>query len=430
MEQKISEQSNKLLCIIGLGYVGLPLLMAFSRFRPVIGYDNNSTRIKELAEGYDRNGAFTSKDFFDADVLFTAEEADILAAQIYVVCVPTPITPYKTPDLNPIANVCSIVGKHLKKQDLVVFESTVYPGCTQEFCVPILEKHSGLKVSTDFYLGYSPERINPGDKVHKLANTIKIVSGIDGPSTKRVRHLYGQILNDKLHIAPTIKVAEAAKIVENIQRDVNIALVNELSLIFDRLDIDTFDVVEAAGSKWNFQKYYPGLVGGHCISVDPYYLTYKSEEVGYYPEVILSGRKVNESIVKNVTNKVLQMIGKQDVNLSDSRVLIMGITFKENVRDTRNSKVFDLIHYLQSYHIDVEVLDPHADRDEIDSTQSIHFVDNPQGKYHCLVLAVKHEEFTSMSADELHALTLPDGGIIDVKGIYRDLELNRMYWTL
>ena len=430
IDRLISKQDS--ICIIGLGYVGLPLLMAFRHHVNVIGFDNDEARIEQLLDGKDRNGDYLSDDFKDGSFTLSSEESDIADCTVYVVAVPTPITKYKTPDLSALKSASESVGRNLSQGDVVIFESTVYPGCTEEICIPILEKVSGLKNGIGFFTGYSPERINPGDVKHTIKNTIKIVSGTDEKTLEFVASLYELIIEAGVHRAETIKVAEAAKIVENVQRDVNIALVNELSLIFDRLDIDTFDVIKAAATKWNFQTYYPGLVGGHCISVDPYYLTYKAEEVGYYPEVILSGRKVNDSITKNVAKKVLQMIGSQAVRLSQSRVLIMGVTFKENVPDTRNSKVLDLIHYLKSYHIDVEVLDPYADKTELPENYDINLVDEPTGKYHCLVVAVKHKEFAEMSIDDLLALSLEDGGIIDIKGIFRSQsdQLKRNYWTL
>ena len=428
IEKLISEKKS--ICIIGLGYVGLPLLISFSRHVHVIGYDVDIERIKELKQAVDRNGTYSQADFTDVNCTFTADESKTKDAVIYIVAVPTPITKHNTPDLGPLKSASTMVGRQIDKGDLVIIESTVFPGCTEDICIPIIENNSQLKASSDFQIGYSPERINPGDSDRRIDNTIKIVSGIDANSLEMTAALYEIIISAGVHRAPTIKVAESAKLVENVQRDVNIALMNEFSLIFDRLNINTLDVLDAAETKWNFQKYYPGLVGGHCISVDPYYLTYKAEEVGYFPEVILSGRKVNDSISKNVTHKAVQMISSQHVKLAEARVLVMGLTFKENIRDTRNSKVFDLIHDLQSYHIDVDVLDPHVSTDEINRADDINLIEKADPKYHCVILAVKHDEFVGLSPADLHALTFDGAGIIDIKGLFRHVELDRTYWTL
>lgn len=422
--------NKKSICIIGLGYVGLPLLISFSRHVHVIGYDVDTDRIKELKQAIDRNATYTRDDLTDVNCTFTANESEIKDAVIYIVAVPTPITKHNTPDLRPLKSASTIVGRQIDKGNLVIIESTVFPGCTEDICIPIIENNSQLKASSDFHVGYSPERINPGDTDRRIDNTIKIVSGIDTTSLEITAAVYEKIISAGVHRAPSIKVAESAKLVENVQRDVNIALMNEFSLIFDRLNINTLDVLDAAETKWNFQKYYPGLVGGHCISVDPYYLTYKAEEVGYYPEVILSGRKVNDSISKNVVHKVLQMVGSQNVELSKSRVLVMGMTFKENIRDTRNSKVYDLIRDLQSYHIEVDVLDPNVSLDELNPSEQINLIEEANTKYHCIIIAVKHDEFVKLTPSDIQSLTYEGSGIIDIKGVFRGMDLRRDYWTL
>lgn len=418
------------LCVIGLGYVGLPVLTAFAQHMPVVGFDINERRIEQLRNGLDVNQSVESGQVSDGAISYTSNVEDIAACSIYIVAVPTPITRYKTPELGPLSQASEFVGSVLKKGDVVIFESTVYPGCTEELCLPIIEKVSGLQVNTDFVIGYSPERINPGDEKHRLDNTVKIVSASSPAGLERITELYEMIISAGVHQAPSMKVAEAAKIVENVQRDLNIALMNELSLIFDKLAINTYDVLDAAGTKWNFHHYKPGLVGGHCISVDPYYLTYKAEEVGYVPDVILSGRKVNDGIVKNVSNKVVEMITAQDIKLSEARVLILGITFKENVSDLRNSKVFDLVRFLQSYAIDVHVQDPHVEAADKDRLNNIHWIDKISKEYHCIILAVPHATFISQGSEAMEQALHPGGGFIDIKGIFRESHRFDRYWTL
>ena len=417
-------------CVIGLGYVGLPLLLSIGKHRLAIGYDTDAKRINELKSGVDRNGTFSSSDLQVENVLFTSDEADIQSVTVYIVAVPTPITKYNTPNLHALRLAATTIGRHLAQGDLVIFESTVYPGCTEEYCIPILDSTSKLKAGIDFKVGYSPERINPGDKVNTLANTQKIISGLNAESLDAVRKVFELVVKSKLHEAPSIKVAEAAKLVENVQRDLNIALMNELSLIFDKLDIDTHDVIEAAGTKWNFQKYYPGLVGGHCISVDPYYLTYKAKEVGYYPEVILSGRNVNDNLSQNVAKKVVQIIGSQDIKLSESRILVMGVTFKENVSDIRNSKVIDLITDLTSFHIDVDIVDPYASSEELYAKANLTLQKEIRGKYNCIIVAVQHTQYKSLDEAYFLSIAKANAALIDIKGIYRKQINSMSYWTL
>lgn len=421
---------NAAIGIVGLGYVGLPLVVAFSQYIKVIGFDIDHEKVAALKAGKDPNMEVDMSELRTDHVEFTDDLSLLSTCPIYIVTVPTPITKNKTPDLRPLKSASEMIGQLLQPGDLVIYESTVYPGCTEEYCVPILSSQSGLRMPEDFKVGYSPERINPGDKVHTLTNTIKIVSGIDEVTAEVVANLYSLIIEAGVHRAATIKIAEAAKIVENVQRDVNIALVNELALIFDRMDIDTHQVIDAAGTKWNFHKYYPGLVGGHCIGVDPYYLTYKSQELGYYPQVILSGRKVNNDISTVVAKKVLHLLADQDVNLSEARVLILGVTFKENVRDIRNSRVIDVIHELQSYQMNLDIIDPHVDEDYLLKSTAIELTDTPSGRYHCIIAAVKHKVFEDLSEQYFEDILHQGAHIIDIKGMYKNVFERIPIWTL
>ena len=418
------------ICIVGLGYVGLPLAIEFSRSMNVVGFDIDVTRVDELKKGHDANGDYSKQDLDRINLIFSSSEEILEQADIYILALPTPITKYKTPDLSFLIRGTEFVANHLRVGDLVIFESTVFPGCTTDVCIPILESNSGLLLGKDFKVGYSPERINPGDPNHTLRNTVKVVSANDEEGLKLVCHVYNKIIDADLYPVSNLIVAESSKIVENIQRDVNIALMNELSMIFDRLNINTKEVIEAAGTKWNFVKYYPGLVGGHCISVDPYYLTHKAQELGYYPEIILSGRKINDNISKNVAKKAIQMIGRQDVNLSDSRILVMGVTFKENVRDIRNSKVIDLVLDLQSYQIEVDILDEHANKKDIKEKTGLSIINSPSKRYHCIIVAVKHDEYLHHSESHFKELIHEGGGLIDIKGIYTGRIKDLNYWTL
>ncbi|MFN7258456.1 MAG: Vi polysaccharide biosynthesis UDP-N-acetylglucosamine C-6 dehydrogenase TviB [Cyclobacteriaceae bacterium] len=380
--------------IIGLGYVGLPLAVEFGKIAEVIGFDINEQRIAELTNGIDRTLEVDVEGLKSAKMLtFTSNAQQLQSVNYFIVTVPTPVDVYKNPDLTPLIKASETVGKVLKKGDIVIYESTVYPGCTEEDCVPVLEKFSGLKFNTDFYCGYSPERINPGDKQHRLPNIKKVTSGSTPEIAERVDQLYKKIIVAGTHKASSIKVAEAAKVIENAQRDINIAFVNELSLIFERMNIDTHEVLEAAGTKWNFLPYKPGLVGGHCIGVDPYYLTYKADSLGYYPQVILAGRRINDNMGTHIASRVIKLMTQHDLPIKNSKVLVLGITFKENCPDIRNSRAIDVIRELQSFGADVEVYDPHASSDEVEHEYGILLIDKLDMRYSAIVLAVSHQEF-------------------------------------
>ncbi|MGP1449755.1 MAG: Vi polysaccharide biosynthesis UDP-N-acetylglucosamine C-6 dehydrogenase TviB [Wolinella sp.] len=390
----------KTLAIIGLGYVGLPLAVEFGKKHNVIGFDINRARIDELKSGYDRTLEVDSNELAEAKNLrYSCELEELRAAQIYIMTVPTPIDNYNKPDLTPLIKASETVGKVLKKGDIVIYESTVYPGCTEEDCVPVLEKFSGLKFNVDFFCGYSPERINPGDKEHRVINIKKVTSGSTPEVADEVDALYRSIIVAGTHKASSIKVAEAAKVIENSQRDINIAFVNELSIIFDKMGIDTLDVLEAAGTKWNFLPFRPGLVGGHCISVDPYYLTHKAESLGYHSQVILAGRHINDNMGIVVANKVIKLMIKKGQKVEGARVLIMGITFKENCPDIRNSRVIDIIKELQEFGCKIDVYDPWADAAEVAHEYGITLTkreDIDSGKYGAIIIAVGHKEFRNM----------------------------------
>ena len=402
---------NSKIAIIGLGYVGLPLAIEFGKKYKVLGFDINQTRIEELKSGKDRTNEADLEGLKLAMSLanesnkmglqFSSNIEEMKAYNIYIVTVPTPIDQFKAPELTPLLKASEMLGKVLKKGDIVIYESTVYPGCTEEDCVPVLEKYSGLKFNQDFYCGYSPERINPGDKVNTLTKIKKVTSGSTPEIAEVVDQLYKSIITAGTHKAPSLKVAEASKAIENAQRDVNISFVNELALIFDRMGIDTTDVLDAAGTKWNFLKYKPGLVGGHCIGVDPYYLAHKAESLGYHPQVILSGRRVNDNMGIFVANKLVkQLIAKNHV-IAKSKVLVLGITFKENCPDIRNSKVIDIIKELEQYDINVDVFDPHADKHEVSEEYGLNLIDSLQSKYDGIILAVSHSEFLKLDLDLL-----------------------------
>jgi UDP-N-acetyl-D-galactosamine dehydrogenase len=435
------EQKN-LIAIIGLGYVGLPLALEFAKKYQVCGFDINRERIEELQNGIDRTREADPEDLYlvtnfknkkisqsvngksiavcepEVESLsglnFTSNPADILHANIYIVTVPTPVDKFNTPNLVPLLNASETVGKVLKKGDIVIYESTVYPGCTEEDCVPVLEKCSGLKFNTDFFCGYSPERINPGDKINTLTKIKKVTSGSTPEIARIVNKLYASIITAGTHQAPSIKVAEASKAIENAQRDVNISFVNELALIFDRMGIDTNDVIEAAATKWNFLKYKPGLVGGHCIGVDPYYLAHKAESLGYHPEVILSGRRVNDHMGQFVANKVIKLMIDKEHKIKGAKTLILGITFKENCPDTRNSRVIDIYTELLQYGLKVDVYDPWADRKKVKVEYGIDLLDSIKEKYDAVILAVSHTEFIELN---LEAITQPNAVIFDTKAV-------------
>jgi UDP-N-acetyl-D-galactosamine dehydrogenase len=401
--------------VIGLGYVGLPLAVEFGKKFPTIGFDINASRISELREGYDRTLEVEPENLKAATMLsFTNLLDEISEANIYIVTVPTPIDKNRRPDLTPLIKASETVGKVLNKGDIVIYESTVYPGCTEDDCVPVLEKFSGLRFNVDFYCGYSPERINPGDKVHTVTKIRKITSGSTPEVANKVNDLYASIIEAGTYKAPSIKVAEAAKVIENCQRDINIAFVNELSLIFDKMNIDTLSVLEAAGTKWNFLPFRPGLVGGHCIGVDPYYLTHKAEEFGYHSQVILSGRKINDNMGAFIANKVVKLMIKKGLTVNGSKVLVLGITFKENCPDIRNSKVIDIVTELKEFGIGVDIYDPMADAHEVAEEYDVSLLSEPGKDYDAIILAVSHEEFKNM---DLMRIKKASGIIYDVKAM-------------
>jgi UDP-N-acetyl-D-galactosamine dehydrogenase len=418
------------LAVIGLGYVGLPVALAFAKKMRVIGFDVDEPRVQQLNNGEDPTGELPAAAFKNTDITFSADPADLANAQFYVVAVPTPIDEHSVPNLEPIISASELIGDNLEKGDYVVYESTVYPGCTEEDCVPILEEKSGLEYGRDFKVGYSPERINPGDMQHSLEEVVKVVSGCDAEALQTITKIYSDIVEAGIHEAPTIKVAEAAKVIENTQRDVNIALVNELSIIFDKLGINTYDVLEAAATKWNFIKYYPGLVGGHCIGVDPYYLTYKAKELGYNPQMILSGRRINDGMSYHVVRKTVQLISQQKKDITESKVLIMGVTFKANVSDVRNTKVVPMVEELERFNIDVDVVDEWADEQALSEGYGLQLTAEPKGKYDAIIVAVDHDDYKKLNEADFKAMSSENGILIDVKGIYRHRIEDLIYWSL
>ena len=412
----------KKIVVIGQGYVGLPLAIAFAHHFPVVGFDIQAERIAALREGIDHTHEadttqlkhILQKSGASTGLSFSSEVADIHDAQIYIVTVPTPIDRYNAPDLNPLRKASAMIGSMLKPGDIVIYESTVYPGCTEEECVPVLEQVSGLTFNQDFFVGYSPERINPGDKVNTLTSIKKVTSGSTPVIAQEVDRLYKSIITAGTHLAPSIKVAEASKAIENAQRDVNISFVNELALIFDRVGIDTNDVLEAAGTKFNFLKYKPGLVGGHCISVDPYYLTHKAIQLGYYPDVILSGRRVNNSMPAFIASKVVKLMIQKDISIGHAKALVLGVTFKENCPDIRNTKVIDVYHELQDYGVQVDLYDPWADASKLKQDYGVTLLPTlPKDKtYDTLIIAVSHQEFLKM---DFHQLKKESAVVFDIK---------------
>ena len=409
--------SNPKLCVIGLGYVGLPLAVEFGKKITTLGFDINQARVDALRSGVDHTLELTAEELQATEQLsFTTSEADIKGADIYIVTVPTPINNSYQPDLTPLEKASALLGRAIKKNSIVIFESTVYPGCTEEVCIPIIEQISGLRFNEDFFAGYSPERINPGDKQRRIHNIVKITSGSTPEVADYVDALYRKIVIAGTHKASSIKVAEAAKVIENTQRDLNIALVNELALIFNRLGIDTLEVLEAAGTKWNFLPFRPGLVGGHCISVDPYYLTHKAQQVGYYPEVILSGRRVNNRMGSFVADSVIKMMTKRKSQVVDANVLIMGLTFKENCPDLRNTGVIDIIEEMRNYNTNVQIYDPWADPAEAKHEYGLDMIDAPvPGSYQAIILCVAHDVFRAMGETGIRALGAPNHVLFDVK---------------
>lgn len=418
------------LAVIGLGYVGLPIALEFAKKISVIGFDINEKRVEMMRNNIDPSNELESSDFEGADIEFTSNLDDLKDATFFVVAVPTPIDEFNSPDLRPLIGASTTVGKVLKKGDYVVFESTVYPGCTEDDCIPVLERESGLKFVEDFKVGYSPERINPGDKEHTITSILKVVSGCDDESLDIIAKTYEIIVKPGVHRAPTIKVAEAAKIIENTQRDVNIALMNELSIIFNKMGINTYDVLEAAGTKWNFLKFFPGLVGGHCIGVDPYYLTHKAEQFGYHARIINSGRFINDSMGGYVAKQTVKKILAQGKNINGANVLVLGITFKEDVSDIRNSKVIDTIKEFQSYCVNVDVVDPYAESEEVFEEYALELAKEPKGKYDAVVVAVNHKEFLDKNADYFKGLLTENGLFVDIKGSFKKFKNELNYWSL
>lgn len=418
------------LSVTGLGYVGLPIALEFAKKIRVIGFDISPGRVMMMKNGIDPGNELQPPEFEGTNIVFSTNPDDLRQASFHIIAVPTPTTSNNSPDLTPLLRASEIVGGILKKGDFVVYESTVYPGCTEEDCVPVLEKMSGLKYITDFKVGYSPERINPGDKINTLTNIVKVTSGCDAGSAETIARTYELIIKAGVHRAGSIKIAEAAKIIENTQRDINIAFMNELSIIFNRMGINTYEVLEAAGTKWNFLKFYPGLVGGHCIGVDPYYLSYKAKSLGYHPQMIDSGRSINDSMGSYVGKEAVKKMIAAGKDLKHSRVLIMGITFKENVTDIRNSKVVDVYNELLDFGVEVDVIDPGAAAAEVMHEYGIRLAEKPAGKYDAVILAVSHNEYLGLPEDYFNRLLNSDGLIVDVKGVLRGRKLNHHYWSL
>ncbi|GAB2527569.1 nucleotide sugar dehydrogenase [Rufibacter soli] len=429
MYQQLLNKEAKL-AVIGLGYVGLPIALEFAKKISVIGFDINEKRVELMKNNIDPSGELEASAFEGTDITFTHELDVLKEARFFIVAVPTPIDAYALPDLKPLLGASATVGKVLKKGDYVVFESTVYPGCTEEDCIPVLERESGLKFPTDFKVGYSPERINPGDKEHTLTKIVKVVSGCDEESLDVIAKVYELVIEAGVHRASSIKVAEAAKIIENTQRDVNIALMNELSIIFDRMNINTYEVLEASGTKWNFLKFFPGLVGGHCIGVDPYYLTYKAKALGYDSKIILSGRTINDGMGAYVASKAIKMMIKEGKAISKAKVLVMGATFKENVEDIRNSKVADVINELKSFGVQVDVVDPYASSEELSHEYGFGLVENPTNDYDAVVVAVNHKDYLGFDEDYFRTISSDSPIVIDLKGIYRGKINTLPYWSL
>ncbi len=422
-------ETKIIISVTGLGYVGLPLALEFAKKFKVIGFDINQERIALMKQGIDPSNELVAQDFVGSNITFTANAEDLRQANFHIIGVPTDIDKNKVPNLKPLLSASKSVGKMLKKGDTVVYESTVYPGCTEEDCVPVLEKYSGLKAGVDFSFGYSPERIVPGDKVKTVTKILKIVSGNSPEALEKIAAVYGSIIEAGLHHAPSIKVAEAAKVIENTQRDINISLMNELAIIFDKMNIDTQAVIEAAGTKWNFHKYQPGLVGGHCISVDPFYLMHKAKKIGIDPQVIAAGRRVNDFIPTFIAKKVVQTLIEQDKNPGKSRVLVMGITFKEEVSDIRNSKVIDLIKELEDYSIEVDVIDPYASAIELNQHYNVSLQPQPTGKYDSIVVAVGHQAYRNMTPTDFEELSNGPLYVFDIKGVMNKNDFKN-YWRL
>lgn len=423
----INKQTS--LAVIGLGYVGLPIALEFAKKFPVIGFDINDKRVKLMQQGIDPSNELGKESFKGCDITFTSSLEDLKKATFFIVAVPTPVDAHNVPDLKPVQRASETIGKVIKKGDYVVYESTVYPGCTEEDCIPIIEKLSGLKFCEDFKVGYSPERINPGDKEHTLTTIVKVVAGCDEESREEIAKVYELVVKAGVHRASSIKVAEASKVIENTQRDLNIAFMNELSIIFDRMGINTYEVLEAAGTKWNFLKFQPGLVGGHCIGVDPYYLTYKASELGFNSRVILSGRYINDNMGNYLSKKILQHVIANCDNVKQSKVLVMGATFKENVSDIRNSKVTDVIATLKSYHLNIYVHDPYANAEDIEHEYGIQLTTDLDDDYDAVIVSVPHAPYLKFDDAYFKTITKDHALIADLKGTYRGKITSRKYWS-
>ena len=434
MEKKIYQQlvdREASLAVIGLGYVGLPIALEFAKKINVIGFDISQERIELMKQKIDPSNELISNDFENCSIHFTSDLTELKKASFFIIAVPTPIDDANLPDLKPLLSATRTISKVLKKGDYVVYESTVYPGCTEEDCIPLLEEESGLRFKEDFKVGYSPERINPGDKEHTLQNVVKVVSGCGDESLQEIALTYELVVQAGVHRAPSIKVAEAAKIIENTQRDVNIALINELSIIFNKLKINTFDVLEAAGTKWNFLKFSPGLVGGHCIGVDPYYLTHKAQQAGYHSRVITSGRYVNDSMGFYIAKQTVKKVIAQGKHIQEARALIMGATFKEDVSDIRNTKVIDIITELKSYQMSVDIVDPHANSEEMEKEYGVSLIQQPSNNYDAIIVAVNHHAYLELTETYFKSLFKEGKGVfIDVKGIYKSKIKDLEYWSL
>lgn len=429
MYSKLVKKEAKL-ALVGLGYVGLPLALEFAKKISVIGFDINESHLDKIYHGVDPCNELDNDAFLNVDIELTSSIDKLKEASFFIVAVPTPIDKYNQPDLLPLLGASRSVGKALKKGDYVIYESTVYPGCTEEDCLPILEEVSGLKAGIDFKFGYSPERINPGEKTHTLPNTIKIVSGCDAEALDEISKTYELVVKPGVHRAPSIKVAEAAKIVENTQRDVNIALMNELSIIFNRIGINTYDVLEAAGTKWNFLKFYPGLVGGHCIGVDPYYLVHKASELKYHSQIIKAGRFINDSMGGYIAKQVVKKLIALGKGVLGARVLVMGVTFKENVSDIRNSKVVDIVNELKDFGVKVDVVDPKADSEEVKKFYGFNLIEKPQCNYDAIIVAVSHNEYLKLDEKYFKSIGSENAVIVDIKGLYRNMIHSLKYWSL
>lgn len=421
---------KKKMAVIGLGYVGLPIALEFARKIRVIGFDIKPERIEMMKNSIDPSKEVSTEDFNECDIEFTADPEDLKEAAFYIVAVPTPIDIHKKPDLRPLLSATETVGKVLSEGNYVVYESTVYPGCTEEDCIPLLSRISGLRYIEQFKVGFSPERINPGDREHTLTRITKVTSGCDPESAEEIAKTYELVIEAGVHRSSSIKVAEAAKIIENTQRDINIAFMNELSMIFNKMGVNTYEVLEAAGTKWNFLKFYPGLVGGHCIGVDPYYLTYKSAKFGHHAQIINSGRGINDGMGAYVARQVTLKLSSNFPNLKDCRVLVMGATFKENVSDIRNSKVADVIAELKEFGVQVDVVDPHASPEEISKEYAFELSGSVEGPYHGVVVAVNHKEYAPLDEDYFKTITHTGAVFADLKGTYKGKISGLDYWSL